>query len=331
MGNSRMTVREIARLAGVSVATVSRVYNGVGHVAPTTRRKVLDAIEATGFRPDPLGKALAAGRHGAVGLVFPGLAGPYFAELIQGFESAAVQSRASVHILCTHMRDDAEAQVSEMARRVDGIAVLGGTVGDEALAGLAKAVPTVVMAGAAPAGATSVRVENRDAMADLTTHLLADHQLRDLVFVGTPEGSPDVWERYAGFAAAHRDRDLTPAEPLRVPMVSHDGLRATEELLDGGARPGALVCANDELALGALIAVLGRGLRVPQDVVLTGFDDGPMAALVSPPLTTVRQPAGEMAARAAAILLTTEERTECDVLLPTEVVVRGSCGCGDSE
>jgi len=322
---SRMTVREIARLAGVSVATVSRVYNGVGQVAPGTRQKVLDAIEATGYRPDPLGQALAAGRYGAVGLVFPGLSGPYFAELIQGFESEAVRCRSSVHILCTHMRDDSESQVVEMARRVDGVAVLGGTVADEAVAKLSGLVPTVVMAGAAQGTATSIRTENRGAMAELTTHLLVRHGLRKLVFVGAPEGSPDVYERYTGFTEAHRDLGLSPAEPLRVTMESHDGVRAADRLLGNGTRPDAMVCANDELAFGALIAALGRGLRVPQDVVLTGFDDAPMAALVTPPLTTVRQPVRELAARAAAMLLATGR--EGDVLLPTDMIVRASCGC----
>jgi LacI family transcriptional regulator len=321
-----MTVREIARLAGVSVATVSRVYNGVGQVAPQTRQKVLDAIEATGYRPDPLGQALAAGRHGAVGLVFPGLSGPYFAELIQGFESEAVRSRSSVHILCTHLRDDSEAQVIEMARRVDGVAVLGGTVADEALAKLADLVPVVVMAGDAPDRATSIRTENRDVSAALTAHLLVHHELRDLIFVGDPDGSPDVRERYLGFTRAHEALGLTAAEPLRVAMQSHDGARATGELLDRGDRPGALVCANDEIAFGALVAALGRGLRVPGDLVLTGFDDAPMAALTSPPLTTVRQPVRELAARAAAMLLGTGPAE--DVLLPTELIVRASCGCG---
>jgi LacI family transcriptional regulator len=319
-----MTVREIARLAGVSVATVSRVYNGVGQVAPETRQKVLDAIEATGYRPDPLGRALAAGRHGAVGLVFPGMSGPYFAELIQGFESEAVRARSSVHILCTHMRDDSEIQVIEMARRVDGVAVLGGTVADEALVKLADLVPTVVMAGDGPGTASSIRTENRDAMATLTTHLLVDHELRDLVFVGTPEGSPDVQERYLGFTRAHQDLGLTPAQPFRVAMESHDGVLAADQLLDRDVPPEAMMCANDEIAFGALIAALGRGLRVPQDLVITGFDDAPMSALLTPPLTTVRQPVRELAARAADMLLSNIRE---DVLLPTDLVIRESCGC----
>ncbi|GAA3732280.1 LacI family DNA-binding transcriptional regulator [Plantactinospora mayteni] len=332
MGNSRITVREIARLAGVSVATVSRVSNGTGQVSAEMRRRVLEAIEAHGYRPDHLGRALAARKHGAVGLVFPGLSGPYFTELIQGFESEAVRAQASVHILCTHLREDSDSQVLEMARRVDGVAVLGGTVSDEALRQLASRVPVVVLAGVGPAGVPSVRAENTAAMTELTRHLLVEHGLRRLAFVGSPDGSPDVSERWAGFQAAHRELSLPdPDAPLRLGLQQQDGVLAAERLLSGQPAPEAVVCANDETALGVLVGALGRGLRVPQDIVITGFDDAPISALVSPGLTTVRQPVRELAAETARRILTASDDPidggPEDVLLPTELVIRHSCGC----
>lgn len=332
MGNSRLTVREIARLAGVSVATVSRVSNGTGQVSEEMRRRVLEAIEKHGYRPDHLGRALAAGRHGALGLVFPGLSGPYFTELIQGFESEAVPSRASVHILCTHLRSDSDQQVLEMGRRVDGVAVIGGTISELALLRLAEMVPVVVVAGTGPGAVPSVRADNAGSMAMLTRHLLVEHELTDLVFVGNPEGSPDVSERWAAFLAAHRSVGVTPpAAPIAVSMQQADGVLAAEQLLRGDTRPAGVVCANDEIALGVLVGGLGRGLRVPQDVVITGFDDAPVAALVNPALTTVRQPVRELAAEAARLILTAvsepERASSADVVLPTELVLRRSCGC----
>ncbi|MFF5176237.1 LacI family DNA-binding transcriptional regulator [Micromonospora sp. NPDC000089] len=332
MGNSRVTVREIARLAGVSVATVSRVSNGTGQVSEEMRRRVLEAIEKHGYQPDHLGRALAARRHGALGLVFPGLSGPYFSELIQGVESEAVPARASVHILCTHLREDSDAQVLEMARRVDGIAVMGGTVTDAALLRLAELVPVVVLAGHGPQNVPSVSVDNAGAMRRLTRHLLVDHGLRDLAFAGTPEGSPDVSDRWAGFLAAHEELHLTPpAEPVRVAMQQPDGVLAAEQLLRGRVAPDAIVCANDEIALGALVGAFGRDLRVPRDLVITGFDDAPMAALVAPPLTTVRQPVRELAAEAARLILQAVDAPGApapdSIVLPTELVVRRSCGC----
>jgi LacI family transcriptional regulator len=325
-----MTVREIARLAGVSVATVSRVSNGTGQVSPQMRRRVLDAIEAHGYRPHHLGQALAAGKHGAVGLVFPGLAGPYFGGLIQGFESEVVESRSAVHILCTHMRKDSDVQILEMARRVDGIALLGGIIPDDAIERLATRVPVVILAGKGPGDIPSVRVENTDAMARLTRHLLVDHGLRELQFVGTPEHSPDVGERWIGFEQAHRDLGLSPAPALKVAMAQQDGVMAAERLLQRRP-PQAVVCSNDELALGVLVGALGRGLRVPQDVVITGFDDAPMSELVSPPLTTVRQPVRELAAQTARLLLSAHKEPIKSAVLPTELVIRASCGCPSAE
>ncbi|HEX2773188.1 MAG TPA: LacI family DNA-binding transcriptional regulator [Micromonosporaceae bacterium] len=329
MGNSRLTVREIAQLAGVSVATVSRVSNGTGQVSPEMRERVLAAIEAYGYRPSRLGQALARSRHGAVGLVFPGLAGPYFSEVIQGFESEAVQSRTSVHILCTHLREDSEAQVVEMARSVDGLAILGGTVSDRTITEVARIVPVVVLAGDAPSGVATIQVRNADAMAELTTHLLTRHGLTRLAFVGNPDGSPDVSQRWHGFLAAHQEAGRTPpTEPIRVGLQQPDGVLAAEQAFDGSTRPEAVVCANDETALGVLVGALGRGLRVPDDVVITGFDDNPMAALVSPPLTTVRQPVRELAARAARAVLD-RAVAPAAATLPTQLVIRRSCGCTD--
>ncbi|MFC7546699.1 LacI family DNA-binding transcriptional regulator [Plantactinospora sp. GCM10030261] len=328
-----MTVREIARLAGVSVATVSRVSNGTGQVSEEMRRRVLDAIEKHGYRPDHLGRALAAGRHGALGLVFPGLSGPYFTELIQGFESEAVPSRSSVHILCTHLRSDSDAQVLEMGRRVDGVAVIGGTISDPALIRLAEMIPVVVVAGQGPGSVASVRAENMAAMTALTRHLLADHELRRLVFVGNPEGSPDVSQRWAGFQRAHHELGLEPpAAPIAVALQQADGVLAAEQVLRAEARPEGVVCANDETALGVLVGALGRGLRVPQDLVITGFDDAPVAALVTPALTTVRQPVRELAAEAARLILRAAGQRGTpagSLVLPTELVLRRSCGCPD--
>jgi LacI family transcriptional regulator len=324
----RVTVREIAKLAGVSVATVSRVSNGTGQVSAEMRRRVEAAIETYGYQPDHLGRALSSRRHGAVGLVFPGLSGPYFGELIQGFESEAVQSGSSVHILCTHMRENSDAEVQELARRVDGVAVLGGTVSDAAVQRLAETVRVVVLAAAGPGEVTAIQAENRASMRALTRHLLDDHGLTDLAFVGDPMSSPDGRERWGGFLAAHDELGRPAPRPaVDVAYTQEGGVHAADLLLRDPPRPDAAVCANDELALGVLVDALGRGLRLPRDLAITGFDDIPMSAVVSPPLTTVRQPVRELAAETARQLLRPPGEPTENVLLPTELVVRGSCGC----
>jgi LacI family transcriptional regulator, galactose operon repressor len=327
MSNGRVTVRQVAELAGVSPATVSRVSRGSDKVDPELRDRVLRVIEEHGYRPSHFGRALAERRHGALGLVFPGLSGPYFSDLIQGFEAQALETGDSVLVLASHSRADTDATVIDLAGRVDGMAIHGGTISDAALEKVCGQVRVVVMAGDVGPAYAAVRVDN-GSVRDLTRHLLVDHGYRRLAFVGTPDNSPDVTVRWEGFLAAHRSaRRKPPAEPIRVGLQQSDGVIAAVQLLDSDNPPEAVVCANDETALGLMIAAMGRGLRVPEDLAITGFDDTVMASLVSPQLTTIRQPVRELASTTARLLADRSPEPAGDVLLPTELMLRGSCGC----
>lgn len=324
--NEGMNVREIARLAGVSIATVSRVYRGVGSVSPKTRAKVQAAIEQYGYRPSHLGAALANGRHGALAVVFPGLSGPYFAELINGVETVAVPRQVSVHVIGTHLRREAPQELLDVARRVDGMAVHGGTVPQQVIKELAARHP-VVMIGPDPYPAPVLVRTDHEAFRMLVRHLLVDHGLRKLIFVGMAEGSPDLTARWEAFRAAHEELGLRPGEQLRTGLEQTHGVRAADEVLAGGF-DGA-VCGNDETALGLMMAVLGRGKRVPDDLVITGVDDVPMSSLVSPGLTTVARPLVDLGATATRLLLDLINGTEVppETVLPARLVRRASCGC----
>ena len=327
------TVHEVARRAQVSIATVSRVVRGVGQVAPETRRRVLEAIDELRYRPSHFGRALVERRHAALGIVFPGLSGPYYSEVIHGFEAEAVAARQSVLILGTHLLSHSEQQVLEIASRVDGLAILGGTISDTTVQQLvAEGIPVVLLARHPIDGIPAVRVENVQSTVDLTLHLLQVHHYERLVFVGNPTRSPDCTDRWHGFLEAHRQAGVEPpAEPIRVGFEQADGLMATSELLNGRQRPHAVVCANDEIALGAYGAASARRIRIPRDLAITGWDDILMAGLISPGLTTVRQPLRELGSRTAQLLLArTRGETDggSDVLLPTRLVIRSSCGCG---
>ncbi|WP_219469863.1 LacI family DNA-binding transcriptional regulator [Nonomuraea rhizosphaerae] len=329
MGNRRLTAREVAKLADVSVATVSRVSRGTGQVSPETRARVLRVIEEHGYRPSQMGRALAEQRHGSVAIVLPGLAGPYFSELIQGFESEVMDAGASVHIFGTHHRADADEHVLGIAARVDAVAVHGDTIGADTLRELAARAPVVVLAGRPLDGIPAVRADNSP-IGELTRHLLVDHGYRRLTFVGDPEGSPDVTDRWEAFRDAHRDARLAPPRnPFRIGLQQSDGVLAAGELLGARRPPRAIVCANDETALGVLIGALGRGLSVPGDLAITGFDDVPMSSLVQPRLTTVRQPVRELGATTARLLISGlgGPGAVMDAVLATETVMRESCGC----
>ncbi|MGA8115090.1 MAG: LacI family DNA-binding transcriptional regulator [Actinocatenispora sp.] len=327
-----MTLEEVAAHAGVSTATVSRVARGVGQVSAPTRDRVTAAIAELGFRPSHFGRALVERRHSALGVVLPGLSGPYHSEVIAGFEEEAVASRLSVLILGTHLLREARDLVLDMADRVDGIAVLGGSVPDEIVDDLvARGCPVVQLAGTHRPGRVTIRTESAEAVRALTTHLLTEHRYERLAFVGSPTGSPDGAARWQGFRQAHRDAGRPV--PRRPVLASHDqtgGLRAAEVLFDARTPPRAVVCVNDEAALGVLVAALGRGLAVPADVAITGFDDHPAAALTAPGLTTIRQPMRELGARAVRALRDVIEHGlggGSEDVLPTSPILRASCGC----
>ena len=328
---TRPTIRDIAREAGVSVATVSRVTHDDPRVVADTKQRVQDAIDRLGYRPSALGRALSYRRTNTLGIVLPGLGGPYFAQLIEGAESVAVQRGVVLTVIGTHLRPDAVAAVRQLAERTDGLIVAGGTLPEAEIARLARTGRVVVVAGDSEL-ATSIVTDGRGAASELTSHLIEVHGYRRLRFVGEPAGSPDTAWRYDGFRDALAAHGLDEAgEPLHLGLDVRSGAVAARVLHDDATRPGgaplpdALVCANDELAIGVLATLPGLGHRIPDDIAITGFDDQSLAEIASPRLTTVHQPIAELGARAAAGAL--GDALDHHTVLPTRLVVRESCGC----
>jgi LacI family transcriptional regulator len=345
------TIYQVAARAGVSIATVSRALRDDTPVTDETRRKVLAAAAELDFAPSQPARSLAEGRHAANGIVFPDLVGPYYAEVVLGYEAVAAQLGSSVLILATRQRRDASEAVRELARRVDGLALLGRTVGDDVVAGIAASRPVVLIARDPVPGADSVRTGNVRTARALAEHLLG-HGYRRFAFLGEPDDSPDVAGRYAGFRSAVRaaatnksgrtantvDGDGSAAGDVSLALVPSHGFdldageRAARDLIRRGRPPRALICANDELALGALRAAREAGLDVPGDLAVTGWDDLLAARFAG--LTTVAQPMRQLGATAARWL----NRRIADPapaarrrVLPTRLVVRSSCGPHPSE
>ncbi|GIM94875.1 LacI family DNA-binding transcriptional regulator [Paractinoplanes toevensis] len=322
---SKATIYQVAQLAGVSIATVSRAMRDSDLVTQQTRERVWAAARQLRFTPSRLGRSLAEGRHAANGIVFPDLVGPYYAEVILGYEAAAAGFGSSVLILATSGRDDAEAAVRELAGRVDGLTVMGQTVPDEVITSLA--VPVVLLARDPVPGVDTVRARNAGTAKQLVEHLLG-HGHRRFTFVGDPDVAPDVRGRWDGVRQA-----LSKAEPPHLVRTQGFDLEAGER---APLQPGrAVVCANDEIALGVLLAAEKAGLRVPEDLAVTGWDDLLAARFAG--LTTVRQPMRELGATAARWLnRRITEDTEHPAaprrrVLPTRLVVRRSCGIHSPE
>lgn len=300
-------------------------------VAPATLERVRRAAAELDYRPSRLGRSLARGHHDATGIVFPDLSGPYYSAVILGYEEASAAEGQSVLILATHRRAASSTQVLDLADRVDGIVLFGRTVDDDVVAALERrGVPVVLLARPMAGMADSVRAENRSTARTLTRHLF-EHGYERVAFLGDPKGSPDAAERWRGFGDAHRADRRRPCRPaVACALREADGRAAATELLAGADRPDAIVCANDEIAMGVLAAARAAGMRVPDDLAVTGWDDIPAARHLAPPLTTVRQPMFDLGRRAAELLrdrITTHRTEPLHEVLPTELVVRSSCGC----
>jgi LacI family transcriptional regulator len=328
------TIYDVAARAKLSIATVSRVLQGTGPVSEKARAQVDQAARELNYVPLRAARSLAVQRHEAHGLVLPDLAGPFYGDLLMGYERWAGEHGQSVIITVTHGNPDPERTVRDLAGRVDGIVVHGNALDLPTIHGLRKAgVPIVLIAHPPVTGCDSIRSESAASAEQLTTRLL-DHGRTNLLFVGDPASSYDVSERYAGFAKAHETRGRRVPKPEQVPLTEEAGSAVTEKVLKARKRPDGLVCANDELALAALTTLRTAGVAVPEDIVVTGWDDVMAARYVTPGLTTVRQPMTELGRLAAQRLheRVTGERTRArNDVLATQLVLRDSCGTGPGD
>jgi LacI family transcriptional regulator len=333
-GTRSATIYSVAQRAGVSIATVSRVLQGTGATSPQIRANVLQAVEDLEYVPRWSARSLAVQRHDAQGLVVHDLAGPYYSELLMGYESAAAEFGQSVIIVVTHLRENPKRAVRELSSRVDGLVLANSTIPDDAVRALGRRTPVVLLARPPVAGCDAVSAENTRSARALTEHLLG-HGRRRLFFVGDPDGSPDVQERYLGFVEALSTSDATAVGPaIRVDFREHSGAEVAAQVLENGNRPDALVCANDELALSTMKALQRAGVKVPDDIAIVGWDDVMTSRYVSPGLTTVRQPLYELGRAAATRLherITGAPAARVPQVLPTELVLRSSCGCPETD
>ncbi|MFG2429451.1 LacI family DNA-binding transcriptional regulator [Streptomyces sp. NPDC048590] len=346
---STPTVYDVAERAGVSIATVSRVYRNPDSVRGPTRERVLASARELGYVPSGSARGLASRSTGVLGLCYPdfhdsesdsapgadpGEVALYSDEVIRGMERAARRHGYALLIAASHA-DEAGTRLTEVAGRVDGLAVLAQAVPEEALEMVARRVPVVLLAGEPYDGLDHVKVANFDGQLQITRHLLSTHRLRRLAFVGGPADSPDGEARFLGYQAAHLEAGLPlPAGPdVRGDLTQAAGRKAVEELFGAsgdGPRPQGLVFANDQMAVGALHALEARGVDVPGDLAVTGFDGIPLSRLVRPTLTTVRQPMSQLGVEAVELLvarLSGRERSPEARLLPVTAMWRESCGC----
>jgi LacI family transcriptional regulator len=339
------TIYEVAERADVSIATVSRALQGKGNLRPETRDRVLRAADELGYVPSATARELATKRSYVLGLAFPDLDDPgvedghetllYSDEVIRGMERAARAAGYAVLIAATHRTSDPGFVVS-LATRTDGMVVLSRTIPAEQLEQLSRRVPVVLLAGPRdPDRLDHVSVANAQGSAAVTEHVVRTHGHQDVAFVGGPADSPDAAARFEGHRWALGAAGMAvPEEPAAAgDFTEASGARAVERLLArSDTPPRALVCANDQMAVGAMAALARAGLSVPGEVAVTGFDDIQLSRIVTPGLTTVHQPMRRLGACAVELLLRRIDDPDAGpdaVVLATQLVVRASCGCAD--
>jgi LacI family transcriptional regulator len=342
------TIYDVARAAGVSIASVSRVLNGRRNPLPDTRERVERAVADLGFIPDGAARALSVRIKEVVGVVIrrpevtlsaDGIfedeeTSLQFPDLInRGIEVAAQRRDYNLLVSSVGLGHDDTRRIFGLARKSDGLILHDRVLDEDQVGRLGRQVPVVTLAGVPMPGTVNVSSDNRAGMAELASHLVRDHGYRTLAYLGGHPDSPDNLARHAAFAgqvSADGARFVTgPA--WQGNYTAAGGARVIENLLaSGDSLPQAIACANDQTALGVVYALVRHGINVPGGVAVTGFDDIPVARHLHPQLTTVRQPITDLGAIAFETLysmIADVARARADVTLPTRLVRRESCGC----
>ena len=328
-----VTIKDVAREAQVSVATVSRALNGRDNVAAAVRKRVEMVANRLRYSPHHAARSLSSRRTQTIGVVLPDLYGEFFSELMRGIDQVARER--GLHLLVSSYHGHPEEQgaaLLAMRGRVDGLLVMSPFIGNaqRLREHLGDAMPAVLMNTALPDDGThrAISIDNYGGAREMTAHLVAAGHRR-IAFIGGPEDNFDAAERLRGYRDA-----LAEALPAAAPWVlpgdfdEASGHRAGMVLLDGDAPPDAVFAANDMMALGCLYALQQGGLRVPDDVALAGFDDVPLARYVQPALTTMRVDIAELGGRALRALLegtlVADNPAALTALLSPRLVVRHS-------
>ena len=329
-----MNIREIAKRAKVSTATVSRTINRIPTVDPRVAKRVWKVIEESGYRPNIQARALVSGRSHILGLVVSEIINPFFPEIVQAFENIAVEHGYEILLVSTvHDPKRMDLSVRRMTgRRVDGVAVMTFGMEDLLLEDRKLSnVPLVfVDVGPKRPRVSNIRINYLNGIRQAVQHLAALRH-EQIAFISGPLALKSAKSRRSAFEKAMREIGLEVAKGLVVEgdHTLEGGVRAMQSLLSLPKRPTAVVCSNDMTALGVMHKCYEDGLHIPRDLSLVGFDDIRLAQFVLPPLTTVRMSQSELARIAFHALLTELERETpsehgTEYVLETSLVLRDS-------
>lgn len=328
------TIADVARQAGVSIATVSRVLNSSTPVHPDTARRVLGAIKELNYVPSSAARMLASRKTQTIGLLLPEISGTFFQPMLKGIEAGVREAGFDLLIFTTQNHPNQHHPRPLGEQNTDGLIVFTGSLEDEELHRMHQLnFPIVLLHQSSPDGMQIpvITIENKSGAQNLVEHLIEVHNCHRIAFLQGPEGHEDSEWRERGYRDALGAHGL----PFDSSLVASGGFDenearvAVENWLIEGVAIDAIFCGDDDAAIGVLTALQHAGKKVPRDIAVVGFDDVPVARFLSPPLTTVQAPIEEIGHTAVLQLvrLMRGEQVEPVVLLPVELVIRRSCGC----
>lgn len=331
-----ITMYDVAQAAGVSLMTVSRVVNNKGDVSPATRQRVQEVIERLDYRPSSIARSLATKKTGTIGCVVPDVSNPFFARIVQGVENVAYTNGYNVFLCNTEEKPERELDVlrSLEEKRIDGLILCSTRLNDHTLQDVLSRHPASVLINRRLESNGPARSVETVMLDDVTGGRMATQHLIDTGHraIGLLMGPPASFsgrQRTVGYHAAMSEAGIpvNPEWTRHCPPLVEGGVEAARRLFTAHPELTAVYCYNDLVAVGALQALADLGRRVPEDVAVVGSDDIPLAALVTPPLTTCQAPRYEIGVQAVRSLL--EQINGCnegcgEIVLPFTLVIRSS-------
>ncbi|SDN54356.1 catabolite control protein A [Alkalicoccus daliensis] len=335
-----VTIYDVAREAGVSMATVSRVVNGNPNVKPTTRKRVMEAIDRLGYRPNAVARGLASKRTTTVGVIIPDISSIFFSELARGIEDIATMYKYNIILSNSDQNKDKEIHLinTMLEKQVDGIVFMGGEITKDHEETFKKSPVPVVLSATIDEKKEfpSVNIDYIQAAYDAVSALIKQGHKRVAMLSGTLEDPINGYQKYSGYKKALQEADIELDDSLIVigDYTYQSGLEAMNQLLEMKEKPSAVFASTDEMALGLIHGAQDAGYKIPEDFEIIGFDNTRLATMVRPTLTTVVQPMydiGAVSMRLLTKLMNKEEVTENAVVLPHRIEYRQSTSFSEED
>ncbi|MGG7144061.1 LacI family DNA-binding transcriptional regulator [Clostridium nigeriense] len=328
------SIKDVAREAGVSIATVSRVLNDIDVVNEDTKKKVLDAISKLGYRPNIVARSLKTQRTKTVGILVPDISSGFYPEIVRGAEDVANIYDYNVILCNSDFDSEKEKEYLRVLKEkmVDGVIYMSSSLQEETLDIINELNLTTVLVETKDKEESlpSVTIDNTKATKEVTSYLIGKG-LSKIAFAGARRDSMNAWgDRYIGYEEALKDKGLKVEEGLVYAggLKVKSGYEAVEYFENSNKEYDAVVCASDEIAMGVINALREKGKKVPEDVSVVGFNDNIMASVFYPKITTIKQPSydmGSVAMRMLIKLLSKRELDESQFVLNYELIERDSC------